>query len=177
MSEVSGKSFREKALGEVGSKRVNSKVKGNKNEVEVAKALSKWTGVPFRRTPASGAIHVPLHWLSGDVFCAADGFDFPFNVETKHYRKTTENLVRKWWAQTCRDAERVNKIPMLIYRENGWDKGQWVIILEVSRYKLVKAGIMHMVPYGFDFNVNMMDSKELLTSDYNEFIKSISIIK
>lgn len=157
MSESNSRSFKEIALGEPGSKkRVNSKVKGNKNEVEVAKAISKWTGVPFRRTPASGAIHVPLHWLSGDIFCAMDNFKFPFSVETKHYKKVSPKLVEKWWKQTCVDAERVNKIPMLIYRANGWPKKEWCI---------------HILIDGL---VGAYHSSVLFATDYNEFIKTIS---
>lgn len=128
MLRKSTKSFKERALKDTGPKhRVNSKVKGNRNEIEVAKALTKWVGVAFRRTPASGAIHIPLHWLSGDVFCTSENFNFPFSVETKHYAKITVGLVSKWQKQAKADADRINKIPMLITRENGMPKGEWVI--------------------------------------------------
>jgi len=158
MSKQDGRSFKEKALGEPGSKkRVNSKVKGNKNEVAVAKALSKWTGVPFRRTPASGAIHVPLDWLAGDVFCAVKDFDFPFCVETKHYKRVTQGLVKKWLAQVREDAKRIDKVPMLIYREDGWAANTWQIII------LWESDPDKWIP---------VSSKDLFMLDYKTFIKS-----
>ena len=35
---------------------INSKVKGNNNELKAAKWLTKWTGCPFTRTPSSGGL-------------------------------------------------------------------------------------------------------------------------
>ena len=171
MSESNSKSFKERVLGEPGSKpRVNSKVKGNRNEVEVAKALSKWTGVPFRRTPASGAIHVPLDWLAGDVFCAVKDFDFPFSVETKHYKKVTPGLISKWLGQAKLDADRVDKQAMLIVRENGWAKGYWDIYLDVGWEFMVRNAVG--ITYRGSTHTYSLPSTVLFEIvDYNEFSK------
>lgn len=127
MSKRNSKSLKERALGVAGSNKINSKVKGNRNEVSVARFLSEWTGVEFRRTPASGAIHVPLDWLNGDVFCTNKDFDFPFSVEAKHYDKIYPKMKSDWWIQTCNDAARINKFPMLFYRSNGWKRDTWTV--------------------------------------------------
>ena len=170
MSKRSTKSLTERVLGEPGfKKRVNSKVKGNLNEREVAKALSRWAGVEFRRTPASGAIHVPLDWLCGDVFCTDKDFDFPFSVETKHYKKITPRMVSKFWEQTCIDAKRIDKQPMLMIRENDWPRGMWEIYLRVGFYYLGPRMLCKFT--GVPHLHFIVSSIELFNIDYNEFIK------
>jgi len=171
MSKRSTISMKEKLLGGAGSKqKVNSKVKGNRNELEVAKALTRWTGVEFRRTPMSGAIHVPLDWLCGDVFCVDKNFDFPFSVETKHYRKVTNSLLHKWWDQTCDDAKRINKLPLLIYRSNNWPADTWDILLPISRFVATRAGLPSN-SFGYDLKVSNVHSTYLFNIDYYKFIK------
>ena len=44
---------------------INSKVKGNNNELKAAKWLTKWTGCPFTRTPSSGG----LRWKNTANVC------------------------------------------------------------------------------------------------------------
>ena len=172
---VIGKGFKEKALGLSPVKsRVNSKQKGNRNEVEAAKALTQWTGYTFRRTPASGAIHVPLDWLCGDVFCTSRELDFPFSVETKHYKQTTDKLIAKWWDQTCVDAERIEKLPMLMYRANDWPAKTWWIILRMHRIALTKLSIP-TIPFDLDLTVNSIHSNDLFSVAYNEFVKSLRL--
>ena len=166
------KSFRERVLGESGRKaKVNSKVKGNRNEVKVAKMLSDWTGAPFRRTPASGAIHVPLDWLCGDVFCADQKFDFPFSVETKHYKRITAGMEMKFWEQAVVDANRIDKIPMLITRENNYPKDTWLIHLPYYTIDFFKR---NLIPYINIKNVYIrVHSMDLLKHDYHDFVRSI----
>lgn len=168
------KSFKERALGEPDKKkRVNSKVKGNRNEVDVAKALSKWTGVEFRRTPASGAIHVPLHWLAGDVFCTDNKFDFPFSVEAKHYDKLYPKMKRDFWEQTCNDADRIKGYPMLMYRENGWPKKTWKVQLpSVGIMPYVMHQAFEMCPTENGIRPFMrINSEALFAINYKEFLK------
>jgi hypothetical protein len=177
MSGRSSKSMKERALGGLGSKkRVNSKVKGNRNEVAVAKALSKWTGVEFRRTPASGAIHVPLDWLCGDVFCADKDFDFPFSVETKHYKKITPNMLDRFWEQAHQDAMRIAKYPMLIYREDGMSAGTWVVVLnDIFSFGLYNMGISHHVkPLRVVRPSLTVHSGDLFKSDYKTFLDIVN---
>lgn len=116
-------------------KKINSKAKGSSNERRAALWLLAWTGVKFERTPASGG----LRWLdasriAGDVVAPSD-FDFKFCVEVKSREKIdiTGSLKRsnanvyKFWEQASNDAKRVNRIPMLMMRENGMGKEDFYI--------------------------------------------------
>lgn len=168
-----GPGFKARAMGIPDHrKKVNSKVKGNANELEVAKALSKWTGVEFRRTPASGAIHVPLDWLAGDVFCTDKSFDFPFSVETKHYSKIYPKMKKDFWLQACNDAARISKIPMLMYRENGWPAKTWKVQFpSVGLYPYALYNIFEMLPLNGTRPSMRVNSTDLFEVDYNELIK------
>lgn len=44
---------------------------------------------------------------------------FDYMIECKHYRKITDGLLRKWWGELNNQAEKHNKIPVLIFRENN----------------------------------------------------------
>lgn len=107
-------------------KGLNSKKKGARGELLACKLFAEWTGTEFNRVPRSGG----LRWadssqIAGDIVCSS-AFVFPFVVEVKNY----ENLnikqgsvgrkaeIFKFWNQACRDAIRVNKIPLLIVKDN-----------------------------------------------------------
>ena len=126
-----------------------SRLKGNRNEVILAKLLSDWTGVKFQRTPRSGGIHALAEFCCGDVMCVSREFIFPFSVETKHYkvigspnggmffRKNSKML--KFWKQAQADADRSKKKPMLLARQNGMPKGEYYVCLPITLE--VKIGI------------------------------------
>lgn len=116
------------------SKTINQKVKGNKNELEAAKWLERWTGRKFTRTPSSGG----LRWKNaakvvGDVVCEDDSFDFPFVVETKHLAELNYRInsspAFKGWRQVLKDCERIGggKMPLMMLRSNGMEKGSYNI--------------------------------------------------
>ena len=107
-------------------KGVNSRSKGNRGEYAVRDILSKWWGVPFRRTPSSGA-YGTIHQqgsLVGDVVC--DDPAFPFVVEVKnqeswsmeHFLTADKSKVWKWWAQAVDQAMASDKIPLLVFTRN-----------------------------------------------------------
>lgn len=130
------------------SQAINSKRKGNVNELEVTKILQEWTGHEFARVPRSGG----LRWknrmdICGDVINVDTGFEFPFSVETKHVASLGLNaellrvnsVVYTYWAQCQRDATASKKIPFLMIRQNGMPKGSFYIFLQltgVQRYRL-----------------------------------------
>lgn len=116
-------------------KKINSKVKGNANELECAKFLHKWTGVKFSRVPSSGG----LRWQDtvnacGDLICQDQDFLFDFAVETKHLKSLTfsRNLrenssIFRIHLQAVRDAERARKCPMMCLRKNGMEAQRYVV--------------------------------------------------
>lgn len=114
--------------------------KGSSFERDISKYLSKWlTGSekPYQywRTPGSGSlctIHEENAGLSGDIRALTSDAKFltnAFSIECKtgypgtsfwqHFSDTKTFKIREFWEQSCRDAERANKIPMVIYRKKG----------------------------------------------------------
>jgi len=133
----------EDLFGLKGSQSINSKRKGDKNELNLAKLLAEWTGKTFHRVPKSGG----LRWkdnanVVGDLCCEDNSFDFAFSVETKHVASLGLNgpILRKnakiftYFAQCERDASRLGrgKLPILIIRENGMPKNEYWVFLRVG---------------------------------------------
>ena len=127
------------------AKRINSKVKGNRNELAVTKILSDWTGHEFVRVPMSGG----LRWanrtdICGDVINVDKDFFFPFSVETKAVANLglhvlpgtrairTNSIVFTYFTQCERDAKAAGKIPFLIIRQNNMRSGLYWIFLDLS---------------------------------------------
>jgi hypothetical protein len=106
-----------------------SKQKGNRYERRCAKLLSEFTGINFRKVPASGGFNkfggqvVAEHVFSGDVIC--DKKEFLFSVEAKNQKTFSFVAMLKspdtakfteWWRQCVEDAAKVDKLPMLIFK-------------------------------------------------------------
>lgn len=104
----------------------NSKSKGNRYELQIAKTLTKWWGHEFNRVPQSGG----LGWerdnrIAGDIVPGPNA-DFPFTVEAKHREGgwTLESIIlgrhdiKNWWAQVVRDSREVDTIPLLMFTRN-----------------------------------------------------------
>jgi hypothetical protein len=114
--------------------------KGSSFERDISKFLSKWlTGSekPYQywRTPGSGSlctIHEENAGLSGDIRALTSDAKFltnAFSIECKtgypgtsfwqHFSDTKTFKIREFWEQSCRDAKKANKLPMVIYRKKG----------------------------------------------------------
>jgi hypothetical protein len=121
---------------------MNSRRKGAKNERVIAKVLAKWTGKEFAKTPASGGLQWKAAMSKGDVVCTTEGHYFPFCIEGKFYVKIDFNHlllpqdsdIMAWWKQCRRDAEKCNKVPMLLMRYNGMPSEFWFLVLETEFY-------------------------------------------
>lgn len=132
------------------TQRINSKRKGNVNELNLTKILAEWTGHEFARVPRSGG----LRWrnrmdICGDVINVDPAFDFPFSVETKHVANLgislnhpdnlrTNSVVFKYFRQCQRDADATNKIPILMIRNNGMKANTYYIFLSLNTPEYVK---------------------------------------
>lgn len=139
---------------------INSKKKGNQNELQCAKFLKEWTGLEFNRVPQSGG----LRWknsegVTGDLVC--EDRSFPFSVETKHYKSITftpklreNSFIYTVWKQALQDAERANKLPIAFLRENGMKKGEYMVyfgdyivpmfkhLLQVEANKVINGAVV-----------------------------------
>jgi hypothetical protein len=130
------------------AKKINSKVKGNRNELAVCKILTEWTGHEFVRVPMSGG----LRWknrmdICGDVINVDPTFNFPFSVETKAVANLgiqNKNILREnsviytYFDQCHRDADAAGKRPFLMVRQNNMSKGSYYIFLSLSIEMLMK---------------------------------------
>lgn len=103
---------------------VDSKAKGARTESLVKDMLSKHTGLDWQRIPSSGALDAK-HGLKGDLY--VPGKNNLYCVEVKGYaddyitsglltHKTPE--ITNWWMQTLRQAQQVDKAPLLIFKHD-----------------------------------------------------------
>ena len=113
-------------------KRINSKKKGNRAELELAKLLTKRFEVPFARVGVSSGARVKntklpdnaIGVMTGDLMVPED---FKFSVECKAENGSIDfldesSLFDKWLRQTTDDAQSIGKIPMLCWKQHrkGW---------------------------------------------------------
>ncbi len=118
---------------------INQKQKGNKNEREVCRILSSWTGSEFARIPGSGG----LRWqnvmnICGDVLSTDPSFDFPYVIETKDLSKLhitfdlrKNSNIYTIWEQVKRDSARAERLPILMLRKTGdRPRDKYTIFLE-----------------------------------------------
>lgn len=118
---------------------INQKAKGNKNELNLCKILTRWTGSEFTRVPRSGG----LRWqnvmnICGDVLSTNPSLYFPFVVETKDITKLhitrdlrKNSFVYTVWEQVMRDSVRSTRVPMVLLRKTGErPRDKYTIILE-----------------------------------------------
>lgn len=169
---------------------VNGKKKGSKAERALCKWWESWSGLEFNRVPASGG----LRWgntqnITGDLICSDERASrrFPFSIESKAYKDIRfEHLilgnkkVKIWefWEQAKADGIRGNKIPILFMRYNNMKASTWFVIIPYAIYKLWKLKLgHHKLPFAHleveGEKVVLMNSSDLITADYKEFIKSV----
>lgn len=101
---------------------VDSREKGSRAEILVRDTLRKLTGLPFERTPLSGALDAK-HGLKSDLYIPNEKNIYA--IEVKHYKddhisskiltdKTPQLLT--FWLQAVREAEQTNKKPLLVFK-------------------------------------------------------------
>jgi hypothetical protein len=119
--------------------RKNSRVKGSRGELDVAKMFSAWCGEIVRRTPQSGGWSNARFGVTADLVCANPAF--PFHCEVKHreswvlddlvtgIRRDHDKSVVRWWEQCVQSCptdhdprapgkRRWLKEPLLVFRRN-----------------------------------------------------------
>ena len=172
----------------------NSKRIGNKNENELKKWFSSWTGWEFHRVPASGG----LHWagdqgVHGDIIPPAQHKDeFPFCIETKTRRPKVSNkskLVRdqiniglllidwedchimEFWNQCIDDAESIDKYPFMALRNNGMPKGCFYVFLYYKLALLLSNKFCLPFAHIPDLGISVTTTFELESVDPYELFK------
>lgn len=178
--------------------------KGGNFEREVAVELTKWlTGKKkpyvFWRMPGSGGlatIHEECKDLTGDIRAIKSYGEFltdRFSIECKTgyprtnfwqlFKKIKRFDIKDFWTQTCRDADKSGKYPMLIFRKLGQKKVIGIRDLEDLTLTFEKEELRElptltvrfgddlppMVVYDFDDFFKIIDSNDI--KKINERIK------
>lgn len=169
---------------------VNGKKKGNKGELALTKWWTQWSGFEFSRVPQSGG----LRWQKQDDICGdiiitdeRQSRRFPFSIESKSYKDINfeqmilgqkKNMVMGFWEQCKTDAERSKKYPILFMRYNGMKANTWFTVLRYEEFKYVDKKLIDN-PYfdikGKDERIIIINSSDLIKTDYHKFIKQLKI--
>lgn len=109
---------------------VDSRAKGRTAELKARDILREHTGLQWERTPMSGALNA-VHSLKGDIYIPNSRN--VFCIEVKSYKDdhlTSKILSSKnpqfyeWWYQACQQAEKCDKLPLLIFKYN---RSKWFV--------------------------------------------------
>lgn len=170
----------------------NGKRKGNKNERELTKWFTDWTGLEFQRVPQSGG----LRWnnrdnIVGDIICTDEkkGRRFPFTIETKFHKDINfqhllidvkGNKIIEFWNQSKSDGEATGKIPLLFMRINGMPKQTWFTVMSFELYieffdKYRKNHHKHLTLISEEYKLVIMLSTHLIEFPIEKIIKKIKL--
>lgn len=114
---------------------VDSRQKGARAEAALVKLLKEDTGLNWKRTPGSGALHQD-HLMKGDAY--VPGEHNYYCVEIKHYKEcqlTSKVLTDKdpmlfqWWTQAVRQGVQVSKKPLLFFKH---DRSKWFVMFDIE---------------------------------------------
>ena len=181
---MSEKTLAQELFGIRSKRGINSQKKGKKNEQQLAKKVSEWVGVPFKRVPMSGGMrgHKRSDYC-GDITCADEDFYFDFTIETKFVNSITKKRggfksnIKTFWLQATEDALRADKHPILFARENEMPKDTWYVFIDdnsfnISKFKhwglpIREAGI------SFNYNVDIyyIHSERFFEIPYTDLVK------
>ena len=162
------------------SKGINSKSKGDTNERKLTKVLGTWVGAEFVRVPRSGG----LRWqnrmnVCGDLICTDPKINFPFSIETKHYRKITYSLVLRknsliftFWKQALNDAIVEGKLPMLFLKGNYMR--DWILVMDLKDFSTNKIEPLFKGEYETNKFIVGWYFKEITKIPYTKFLKLCS---
>ena len=125
-------------------KRINSKQKGSRAELELAKILTGRFGLPFARVGVSSGARpkqVKLdeqaaETFTGDLITPAG---FRFSIESKSVNVNVDlldqcALLDKFLEQAQSDAHRIGKLPMLCWKRNR--KG-WIAVVPLQAFRFI----------------------------------------
>lgn len=133
-----------------------SKIKGSVYEAKIRDILNKeFTNIKFERVPLSGSIE----YLKGDIWTPHDTAAWPWCIEAKHYSELEWNNlltakstdILNFWKQTIREAEVMNKKPLLIFR---WNRSKDFVAyndnIQIDSYVEVKS-------FGYHFKISLLE--------------------
>ena len=135
---------------------VQGRKKGSKFERDIAKEISEWTGVEFKRTPMSGG------WAKTGDITPKDPkamVDFPFSIECKNQEVFSSAMlmdcigkrkfnasIKSWWKQCTDDAKKAKKKPLLVMTRAREPVFLMMELKIYLRLKLNRAGLIGKFP-------------------------------
>lgn len=162
---------------------VNGKRKGNKNERNLCKWWTTWSGLEFSRVPASGG----LRWqkkddITGDIICTDSKYSrrFPFSIEAKAYKDirfehlilgNTRIKIIEFWEQAKEDGIRGGKQPILFMRYNGMPASTWFVIINEEVHKLWEQGQTKEFTHKPMVNIKLEDGEVIYILNSDDFCK------
>ncbi len=113
-----------------------SRDKGARFERSIARDLRQWLGTDWQVERLPGYRQRGEVGQAGDLVVSGP-FDFPFAIECKHYAGWSLDqlftpeaaMLADFWRQAVEQAERVDKLPMLIVKR---DRGQAVAFMPLD---------------------------------------------
>jgi hypothetical protein len=129
-------------------KKINSKQKGSRAELELSKILTGRFGLPFARvgvTSGARPKQVKLdeqaaETFTGDLITPAG---FRFSIESKSVNVNVDlldqcALLDKFLEQAQNDADSIGKLPMLCWKRNR--KG-WIAVVPAQAFRFIGEGL------------------------------------
>lgn len=162
---------------------VQGRNKGSKFERDIAKQVSRWTGVHFTRVPMSGGWN-----QTGDITPKdpKEMVDFPFNIECKNQKLfSTSSLVdcsgldinksiKQWWRQCTSDAMKSKKVPLLVMTTVREPVFVMMWSTTFKRLRLMKYGQFVMrseIPGG---NLRVMLWRDFVSAPYEKMAQKLN---
>lgn len=168
--------------------RINSRNKGSRNERNLSKWWEQWTGFEFGRVPSSGG----LRWnrttdTTGDIICTNQKhfLRFPFSIEAKDYKDinfehillgTKGCKVLQFWEQAKNDANRGNKIPILMMRYNGMKKNEYFFVVDsyladIISIELLDTHVPYMIVSANEEVLHIYMASDIINTNYKAIYK------
>lgn len=136
--------------------RINSRKKGQRGEKIAIEFMKDWTGMDFKRSPASGGLRGHIsEYTDGDVICVKKNYIFPLCIEVKNmaelnfshllYDARPEKIKKKskgikaYWEQAKAAAKRAEKIPILLMRYTGLPHDLFFVMMPIKVYKCLEG--------------------------------------
>lgn len=149
---------------------VDSRDKGTRAETVMKTTLRTLTGLDWQRTPSSGALS-PIHGLKGDLYIP--NTTNLFCVECKHYADDHINsglLTHKnpqliqWWEQCKRQADQVNREPLLLFK---FDRSKIFAAYEILPNS-TNLPFLYLSRNGYEFYISTLE--DWINFEQPEFI-------
>ena len=153
--------------------RKNSRRKGNRNELDIAKVFSNWSGELVRRTPGSGGWSTAKFGVTADLVCPNKAF--PFHVEVKNRdgwllddlvtgaREDHDKSILQWWIQ-CVTTCPGDKIPMLVFRRARQPWLAMIVTSSMPGVTMLKNVVSTSM--GDEVNIGFRDVSVVLLSSF-----------